>query len=405
MALSRPVTLLIVDDIPETCESLKRMLQFDDDITVIGISHSGRDALNKVRELDPDVVLMDINMPDMDGITATQHIRQRYPYSQVVILSVQNDADYMRRAMRAGANDFLPKPPILDELLATIKRAGEITIEQRSMADTDVTMVKKSGGHAPRSGKTGKIITVYGPKGGVGSTTVTVNLAIGFRAKKREVCLIDANMQYSSLPVFMGEQSKFNILDLTPRVDELDPDVIKEVMSRHAATEIDILHAPQRIDMADHVTADDFVKLVTYLRRMYDYIVIDTSTALNDITLAALEMADINLLLSSLEITSLKNVNSFLMLYNALGFDRKRIAFVLNHYDRRSGITPERIGESLRQEVMMALPLDDKFALRDAVQRGVPVMLDNRTHLFSKNIYLLTNKLQAMLEKLEEMEL
>ncbi|HET59685.1 MAG TPA: response regulator transcription factor, partial [Chloroflexi bacterium] len=118
----RTIRVLLVDDIPETVNNIKRMLQFDPIIEIVGQATDGRDALQKVKELDPDVVLMDINMPDMDGITATQHIRQRYIYTQVVILSVQNDPNYMRRAMRAGAHDFLSKPPMMDELTSVIKR-------------------------------------------------------------------------------------------------------------------------------------------------------------------------------------------------------------------------------------------------------------------------------------------
>ncbi|NSW52742.1 MAG: response regulator transcription factor [Anaerolineae bacterium] len=135
--MSRQIRVLLVDDIPETIESVKRMLTFDEAIKVVDVAPSGREAIAKVKSTDPDVVLMDINMPDMDGITATQLIRQRFPYTQVVMLSVQNDPSYMRRAMRAGAHDFLPKPPQLDELIAVVKRAGAISVEQRSMADQD----------------------------------------------------------------------------------------------------------------------------------------------------------------------------------------------------------------------------------------------------------------------------
>lgn len=401
------IKILIVDDIPETVDSVKRMLSFDENLVVIGHADDGRSALTQVRKLDPDVVLMDINMPDMDGITATQHIRQRYPYTQVVILSVQNDLSYMRRAMRAGAHDFLPKPPMMDDLLSVVKRAGEISIEQRSMANSAMNMGTSisSPGVIPRiSMLNGKVITIYSPKGGAGCTTVTANLGIALRSKKNKVLLVDGNSQYGELPVFMSLQPRFNILDLLPRIEEMDAEEISTTVSIHEPTGIDILPAPPRLEMADQVDAEQFSQMIETLRRHYNYILIDTSSYLNDVTLSAIEKADINLLLSTPEIPALKNINSFLTLYNQLGFDPEKILFILNFYDRRSGISPERISESLHQEIVLALPLDEKYELREAVKRGVPLMMQSRSHIFSKNIFLISNKIQEKISQFEEID-
>jgi len=117
--------VLIVDDQDETRKNIARLLQFENDINVVGTARTGKDAIKQTIALDPDVVLMDINMPDMDGIEATERIQEQAPVSQIVILSVQGDTNYMRRAMLAGARDFLTKPPKSDELVNVIRRAGE----------------------------------------------------------------------------------------------------------------------------------------------------------------------------------------------------------------------------------------------------------------------------------------
>ena len=117
-------TVLIVDDQEDTRKNITRLLQFENDISVVGTARTGQDAIKQTLALDPDVVLMDINMPDMDGIEATERIQEQAPHSQVVILSVQGDTNYMRRAMAAGARDFLTKSPKSDELISVIRRAG-----------------------------------------------------------------------------------------------------------------------------------------------------------------------------------------------------------------------------------------------------------------------------------------
>src|SRR5690606_22665973 len=120
------IRVLIVDDIAETRENVRKLLQFESYIDVVGTARTGREGIQLAGELDPDVILMDINMPDVDGITATEEVRQKSPHIQVVILSVQGDPNYMRRAMLAGARDFLTKPPMGDDLISAIKRAGEM---------------------------------------------------------------------------------------------------------------------------------------------------------------------------------------------------------------------------------------------------------------------------------------
>jgi signal transduction histidine kinase len=126
------IRVLIVDDVPETRENIRKLLQFESDLEVVGAARTGREAIRFSQEMDPHVVLMDINMPDMDGITATEQIRQKMPQIQVVILTVQGDPNYMRRALKVGARDFLTKPPMADELTAAIRRAGSVAREERA---------------------------------------------------------------------------------------------------------------------------------------------------------------------------------------------------------------------------------------------------------------------------------
>src|SRR3990172_7937144 len=165
MALAK-TRVLIVDDIAETRETIRKLLQFESDIDVVGAAKSGREGIQLAQELDPDVVLMDINMPDLDGIATTEEIRKKSPYIQIVILSVQGDQNYMRRAMLAGARDFLIKPPMGDELISAVRRAGEMAqIERAKNAKQQYSANPTLGGAISMSAfapvSKGKIITVY----------------------------------------------------------------------------------------------------------------------------------------------------------------------------------------------------------------------------------------------------
>jgi pilus assembly protein CpaE len=116
------IRVLIVDDIPETRDHLSKLLGFEPDIEVVGAAASGREAIEMASQLAPDVVLMDINMPDMDGIAATERLSAEVPSAAVVMMSVQGEADYLRRSMLAGAREFLVKPFSSDELTSSIRQ-------------------------------------------------------------------------------------------------------------------------------------------------------------------------------------------------------------------------------------------------------------------------------------------
>ena len=104
------IKLLIVDDIPETRDHLSRLVGLDREIDVVGTAGSGEEAIQQAMDLRPDVIVMDINMPGMDGIAASEIIAQRLPFSPIIMMSVHGEAEQLKRAMLAGAREFLVKP-------------------------------------------------------------------------------------------------------------------------------------------------------------------------------------------------------------------------------------------------------------------------------------------------------
>jgi pilus assembly protein CpaE len=397
------IRVLIVDDIADTRENVRKLLTFEADIEVAGAARSGREAIQLTKELSPDVVLMDINMPDMDGITATEAIRQQTPATQIVILSVQNDANYMRRAMLAGARDFLTKPPMADELVSAIRRAGQMAQEERSKVTAQAAFTSTAGGssHVPvGSYINGRVIMVYSPKGGTGVTTIAVNLAIALNNEETRVALIDGNLQFGDVAIFLNEQGKNSIVDLAPRVEELEPEIVEDVMIKHSMG-LHILAAPPRPENAEHVHGEQFGKLIQYLRRMYAYVVVDATPLLNDITLATLDQTDLIVLVATQDIPSIKNARLFLDLLNTIGVARNRVCFVISKYDKRISITPEKIGENLKQEVSIVMPLDERVVI-PSVNRGIPFVMDNKAQPAAKAIFSLAESVRSKLSKLDE---
>lgn len=402
MASGDKIRVIIVDDVSETRENVRKLLQFESDVEVIGTARTGKEAVQLSQELNPDVVLMDINMPDMDGIMATEAIRSKQPAVQIVILSVQNDQNYMRRAMLAGARDFLTKPPMGDELISAIRRAGVIAQSERTKS-TPVQVAPALGNSVMPHGfgmPKGKIVTVYSPKGGAGCTTIAVNLALTLHNDDTRVALVDGNLQFGDVAVFINEQGKNTIVDLTPRADELDPDIVEEVMLKHAASGLHILAAPNKPEYAEKVTSNQFSAVLEYLRQMYAYVVVDTASLLTDVTLSAIDVSDLLVLITTQDIPAIKNCRLFLDLSQTLGMERDRILFIMNRYDKRINITPERVAENLKQEVTSVIPLDEATVMK-AVNRGIPFVLESKNQPASRGILSLAEHVRSRISAQE----
>jgi pilus assembly protein CpaE len=407
MSEPQKINVLIVDDIAETRENIRKLLQFEANIEVIGVARSGTEAIRVSGETNPDVVLMDINMPDMDGITATERIRSKMPGVQIVILSVQSDPNYMRKAMLAGARDFLTKPPDLDELISAIKRAGEMAQQEKRKAAQTMAAVQASGMGTASGGyfpprHNGKVITVFGPKGGIGTTSITANLAVALHTEEAPVVVVDGRVQFGDLSFFFNEQIKNNLSDVATRADELDPEFIEDVLLKHKDTGVRILAAPPRPEQAEPVSGEQFSKILLFLKRMFAYVIVDTASTLDEITQAAIDEADLISLITTQDIPSVKNVRLFLDLLTALGFPTNKVLLVLNMYDkRRTTVTPERLADISKLEVVAVLPFDDRLVI-PAMDRGVPFIINNRTHPISKGIYDLAGSIKARIAAFEK---
>jgi len=395
------IRVIIVDDIAETRENLRKLLQFETDVEVIGTARTGREAIDLAKDTRPDVVLMDINMTDMDGITATDAIRRAIPYIQIVILSVQSDSNYMRRAMQAGASDFLTKPPTIDELNAAIMRAGTVAhLEKAKFIQNSgqTSTASGIGSSILNLGSMGRVITVYSPKGGSGCTTLATNLAVSLCNEESSVLIVDGNLQFGDVAVFLNEQSKFSVIDLASRVDELDPEIVENVTVKHSQSGVKILAAPIKPEQADTVNGEQFAKMVLYLKTIYSYVIIDTTSSLQEVTLAAIDSSDVLVLITTQDIPSIKSSRLFLDVADAFGIDRKRIVFVLNKFDKRIGITAEKISNNLKQEILAVIPYEERVIV--SVNKGIPFLLADKSRPISRSILNLAEVIrQRVLEQ------
>jgi pilus assembly protein CpaE len=380
------IKVLIVDDIPETRDHLAKLLGFEGDIEVVGSAASGAEAIEQAGRLQPDVVLMDINMPDMDGITATERLSSEVPGASVVMMSVQGEADYLRRSMLAGAREFLVKPFSSDELTASIR---QVYAREREKASRFVTAAAGPSAAArdTRDADPGTVVAIFSPKGGVGRTTVAVNMAIAAATELgKKVVLVDGSFQFGDVGVLLNLNPKNkSIADLVPELENGgEPESLDTFVINHSAG-VGVLLAPPSPEMAELITPGGIKRVIERLRETNDLVLVDCSSYFNDTTLAILDASDVILTMLTLEITSIKNMRQFLEVADQLGYEPGKLRLVLNRADSTLGIRVSDVEHSIGRKVDHSIVSDGRSVVY-ALNRGVPFFLSNREAQVSQDI-------------------
>ena len=367
--MSDNIRVLIVDDLPETRENVRKLLQFESDIEVIGQAGTGEEAVEMAKEFQPDIILMDINMPGIDGIGASQKISELAPSVQIIIMSVQSDPNYLRRAMMAGARDFLTKPFGGDELVAAIRRVHDKR-PQHVAAPVNQTATSIPGAPTATGGADGHIVTVFSPKGGAGCTTIAINLAVSLAQRNFRTVIVDGSLQFGDIEVMLHMKPMTSILDLCDESIELDSDLISSVVQLHRSG-VNVLLAPPRPEMAEVVNEASIKKLLEALRANYDFIIVDTSSYLTGVSLAILDVADKIVLVTQQSLPSLKSIKRFFDLSDVLDYAPGKAWLVVNRATKQ-GISVKNIGDALKQPVVVAVP--DDMVASTAADQGVPLV-------------------------------
>ena len=381
------ISVMVVDDSYETRSNVKQLLSFSRNIRVTAEAASGEEAIVLAGEMRPDVILMNINMPGMDGIKATEEISMNMPETVVVIMSVQGETEYVRKAMTAGAREYLCKPFSGDELSETIVRAYENEMKRREK------ITPSSGKQQMRS----RVITIFSTKGGVGKTTIASNLAVSMaRTSKKRVALLDLDLQFGDVAIMLNVSVKNTISDLVKEFGQMDESLIDDYLVTHFSG-VRVLPAPVKPEYADYITANHIEKIINILRESYNYIIIDTSASFHETVLTSLDMSDMILVVSTLDLPTIKNVKSGLDVMETLNYPREKIHVVLNKASEQFGIRYRDFEDVLHKQIWAYVPEDSQTVVT-SVNKGFPFVMTRTETKVARAIIDMGNELMRELE-------
>jgi pilus assembly protein CpaE len=388
------IRIFIVDSHSPTVEFITRIIQFEADIRIEAVAGSAQEALQRLDDMDPEVVLIDLELPDGDGISTAAAILDKRPLAEVVLLSVDSDVTILKRAMNAGIRDMLIMPPSGDKLCSTIRKAYE-RHEKRKAVTGPLYLPQGPFPDAPV--EMGHLIAVCSAKGGVGCTMLATNLALKLHTEHTPTLIIDGDLKFGDVALFLNLSARFSIADLAPYAEELEPDIIHDVLTTHISG-LTVLAAPKTLEDADGITVDAMRKIVDYLLTRYTYVVVDTSTGFDNHAVAVIEMADVIVAVMAPEMSSIKNTSKLYGLLQEIGVPKERVCLVLNCVDRRDAITARQIAEHLKTEIAAEIPFDRQTVLI-SINKGDPLLQNGKTQPMAKNflglIRVIRDKLAA----------
>jgi pilus assembly protein CpaE len=384
------IRLLIVDDSAETRDHVARLVSYEDDMRVVATAASGDEALQAVDRQAVDVVLLDVNMPGMSGITSAEKLVARAPTAAIIMMSVKGEAGHLRSAMLAGAREFLVKPFSGDELVYAIRQVHQ---REREMLSRVAALPAGGPSAHPLLRRPGRVVTLFAPKGGVGRTTLAVNIAVAAAGLGRRVALVDASLQFGDVGVLLNLNPRSRSIADLARDYTGDGDGIDGMLVEHSSG-VHVVLAPPSPELSELVSAEQLARIVAGLRSAYDLVVIDAPPWLHETTLACFDASELILYVLTLELTSVKNIRSFLGVSGQLGYSDSKVELVLNRADAGYGIRLSEVEDSVGRKVRHSVVSDGRTVVF-ALNRGVPFVVGNPKAKVSRDIVRLATSLIA----------
>lgn len=385
--MSRVPQVIVVDPDRESSAEIQKMLSMLG-FQVIASAGYGVEAFTLAFQLKPDLILMRIEEPLVRPLQTLSRINDGLPDLPIVVFSTEANIRLMRQSMVSGASDYLQEPLQSEEVEAAIMRVLERK-EREGM---------RRRGELADPVAQGTVITVFGAKGGIGKTTIASNLAVALSTEAHQtVALVDMDTRFGDVAITMDIPVERSIADLARNLDNVDRNSLREYLVQHESG-VRILPAPTRPSDWRNLTAQHIRDVVDVLAQTHDFVILDTPGTFNEIVAAAIEVGTMILLITTLDMASIKDtVLALEMLHERFGNDEERIKVVLNRAGMDTGVREKDVERTLDSPLWWRIPQDQEVV--KAAQLGRPIVMSRPNSKVSLEIREIARALAGIRHK------
>jgi pilus assembly protein CpaE len=344
------IRLLLVEDMPQVAQYVRNLLDTQSRIKLLDVVTDGRTVIDQVREQQPDVLIVDALLQGkINGLQVAGEVREAGLDLPIICLTV-------------------PQKPI-----AIGEGMGETRVLSMPFSGYDFMRLLQDM-HAEHRAKApeamSRVYAIFGAKGGVGTSTLAYNICASLvHHHGLRVALIDGSLQFGDL------RSLLRVPEDTPSIVQLPTNRVQKAdlqdVMYHDRSGVEVLLAPPRIELAEMVTVKDVERLISLMRKVYNVIIIDTATTVDDMLLAYLDSSDELIQVVTYEWTSLQRARAMTETLKAINYDDSRVRYLVNRADSKGGLTRDSVNELLGRHPDFEVASDGILVL-EANNRGQP---------------------------------
>lgn len=314
------------------------------------------------------VVILGPNLGMEEALDVSRRVQTTMSDVSVILVANALTPDVLQQAIRSGVRDVLPASFTGAQLIDAISRAEGLSLQLRGRVGmTPAQPVDEATDH--------KIITVFSSKGGCGKSFVSSNLAVALAQKTGEpVAMVDLDLQFGDLAIMLQLFPARTIYDAAQNLDRLDADALKGYLTPHRG-QVFLLAAPLEPGLSETISAESVAKIIRLMKGIYKYVIVDTPPSFTDHVLAALDESDESVLITSMDVPSIKNLKLSLQTLELLGFGRDRIRLILNRADSKVGLRVQEVEKTLGTRIDVSIPSSREVPL--SINRGTPLILED----------------------------
>jgi pilus assembly protein CpaE len=324
----------------------------------------GENELRAVRQLHPELIILDLaDVPEL-GIKLAHFLAESSPGQRFIAVGPNLPPELLLSAMRAGVADYLPRPVTHDAFQTAVERVRQLL---------------GAAGGKDTGKQAGQLYAFYSAKGGAGTTTVATNFGVVLhRLTGKRTLIVDLDLELGEIALLLGVQPRFNFVDMVQNFHRMDAELLASYIERHESG-VHLLSAPYQPEKAEVVTGDEIRKILHFLRKHYDYVVVDTAKSFAPATLAAFEQADLAFIVTNVDLASLRNIQRGLpLLKRMMGRSGDHIRLIVNRYNAASDISLADAEHTIGLKVFRTLS-NDYEGVSTSINTGKPIVLNGNS--------------------------
>ena len=380
------VKILVLDRSEELAERVRAIAaEVNPDAEIVSCTKIGSAShVNHDHEGPFAVLIAGPSLATKTGLKRLVQLHRDSPSTSIIMSFDQRPEASLREIIQVGADDVIELPGDDTTIKGAIKRALEIANGRWVSGGTQQVVVQAQAGARPL----GKVFTVSSATGGCGKTFYATNIALLLsQLPNTRVALVDLDLQFGEVSTALRLHPNFTIYDVL-RAEESDEPI--DLASHLGEFLVDyegrfsVLAAPKDPAQADRITPVDVTKVIETLRANYDYVVVDTPTALAETVLAAFDLSEHLFLMCTLDLPSVRNLGMFIQTLEKLRVSSDNVSLILNKVEKDVGISVDQITKLFPQGFRSTLPYAKEVSR--SINVGQPVLMSFPDTEVSKNL-------------------